>query len=480
MFWLATMLPQPITAQDQRPNYVFIIADDIGWNDFGCYGNSTVKTPQIDKLAGQGLLFTRAFLTASSCSPSRCSIITGRYPHNTGAAELHSPLPETQIPFPLLLKESGYYTVQSGKTHFGQPALRAFDQPYGMEDAGNGGEERWVQCLQERPRDQPFFAWFAAIDAHRDWGADDFHIQHDPSRIEVPPFLVDDENTRNDLASYYNEITRFDFYVGKVMEELENQGIVDETMVVIMSDNGMPFPRAKTRVYDSGMQSPMVIHWPMGIPTPGSVCESLVSVIDLAPTFIELAGVDLPDYFQGKSMAPLLKNPDQSFRQYVFAEHNWHDYEAYERMVRSEEFMYVFNARPNLPNGGPADSKRSPSQASLNQARKEENLTPAQADIFVTPRPREELFQVQDDRWQLLNLASVPEFQNVLKEYRQVFDQWMSITRDDIPANITGDGFDRTTGELLPGIKAFNQVPRGEMPGNKSGAEAAEGTPGFP
>src|SRR5690606_22645876 len=134
-FMLSTTLSIQVYGQNkdsQRPNIVFIIADDVSWNDLGCYGNRAVRTPIIDQLAGEGIRFDNVFLTASSCSPSRTSIISGRYPHNTGAAELHTPLPEEQIPFPLLLKESGYYTVQSGKTHFGEPALRAFDKVYAM------------------------------------------------------------------------------------------------------------------------------------------------------------------------------------------------------------------------------------------------------------------------------------------------------------------------------------------------------------
>ncbi|NND06580.1 MAG: sulfatase [Saprospiraceae bacterium] len=478
IFVYALLTLSLVSAQD-RPHIIYIIADDVSWNDFGCYGNEVVRTPHIDALAQKGIVFRNAFLTASSCSPSRCSIITGRYPHNTGAAELHSPLPESQIPFPLLLQEAGYYTVQSGKSHFGKPALRAFDHGYEMEDAGNGGEERWVQCLQERPRDQPIFAWFAATDAHRAWGADDFATPHNPDDLNVPPYLVDNVATRQDLASYYNEIQRFDHYIGEVVAELKAQEIFDHTLIVVMADNGMPFPRAKTRVYDSGMQTPLVLHWPNGIDAQGTVCQSLVSVVDLAPTFLELADVAIPDHLQGKSFVDLFHDPSQDFRQYVYAEHNWHDFEAHERMVRSKDFLYVRNARTQFPNGGPADSKRSASQYALNAARDAGRLTPAQVDNFIAPRPHEELFNVAVDSLQLLNLASVPLFQSTLPIYRQALDDWIAITKDNVPDKITADGFDRQTGELRPSVPAFNKVPRGEMPGIKRGALTAIGTPGF-
>jgi arylsulfatase A-like enzyme len=451
---------------DDRPNIIFIIADDVSWNDIGCYGNPAVRTPVIDELAGQGIRFDNVFLTASSCSPSRTSIISGRYPHNTGAAELHTPLPEDQTPFPLLLKESGYYTVQSGKTHFGEPALRAFDKVYAMEDAGTGGEERWVKCIEERPKDRPFFAWFAAIDAHRKWQADDFGIPHDPAEVIVPPYLADTESTRKDLASYYNEISRFDYYIGEVLKELKRQGIEENTLIMILADNGRPFPRSKTRVYDSGMKTPFVIKWGSGITQPGSVSNSLISVIDIAPTLLEIAGIPPLERFQGKSFADIFKNPRLEHRQFVYSEHNWHDYEAHERMVRSKNFLYVLNSRPNLSNPGPADSNSSPSFEDLKELRDKGELSHAQNDIFMVPRPREELYNCITDPMQISNIASLPQYKKVLLEMRHELERWRAETKDNTPDQLTKDWFDRETGERLD----EGQQIRGEMPGIGTGA----------
>ncbi|RMG65562.1 MAG: hypothetical protein D6722_15820, partial [Bacteroidetes bacterium] len=144
----------------EPPNLVFIIADDVSWNDLGCYGHPVVQTPHLDRLAAQGLRFDGAFLTTSSCSPSRCSLISGRYPHNTGAPELHMPLPEEIPAFPEQLQAAGYYTAQSGKWHMGPAPRRGFDE-IRTEDTGPGGEALWVDLLRERPRDQPFFLWLA-------------------------------------------------------------------------------------------------------------------------------------------------------------------------------------------------------------------------------------------------------------------------------------------------------------------------------
>ena len=453
-------------AQDPkgRPNIIFIIADDVSDEDIGCYGNKQVRTPNIDRIAKEGTRFTNAYLTASSCSPSRTSIISGRYPHNTGSAELHTPLPVEQIPFPLLLKNAGYYTVQAGKSHFGAPALRAFDKAYEGKEGGTGAEERWVKCLQERPKDKPIFAWFAALDAHRIWQADKFGTPHDAKTIRLPPYLADTDSTKQDMASYYNEISRFDHYIGEVEKELKKQGILNNTIIIIMADNGRPFPRCKTRLNDSGIRTPLIVKWEKGV-TAGSVCNSLLSAVDIAPTLTELAGLKPLKAFQGKSFSKLFKNPKQEFRQYVYAEHNWHDYEAHERMIRSKDFLYILNSRPNFPNHGPADANNSPSFSDLLTLRDSGKLTAAQQEIFVLPRPFEELFDCNTDPIQLLNIASVPSRQETLQTLRKALEYWRTETKDNTPEKLTGDWFNRETGASLDKSKNV----RGEMPGVQSG-----------
>jgi len=451
-------------SQDTKPNFIVIIGDDISWNDLGCYGHPTVKSPHIDQLASEGIRFTNAYLTASSCSPSRCSIMAGRYPHNTGAAELHTPLPEGMPTMAGKLKEAGYYTVSSGKWHMGPHARVDFDL-VDDQDTGNGGHKNWVKILQERPKDQPFFMWFASHDAHRIWHADDFGTPHEPSKSVIPPYLVNAEGTRQDLASYYNEIQRLDHYLGLVKAELQQQGVYENTLMIFMADNGRPFPRAKTRVYDSGMKTPFVISWPGGLDFSGAVSNSMISVIDIAPTFLELAGVSAGRTFQGISFAQVIENPNEEHRQFVFAEHNWHDYEAHERMVRTKQFMYVVNNRPNLPNQGPADSNRSPSYEDLKNVRDQGKLTAAQADVFITPRPHEELFDCLFDPEQLSNVASNDRYSSILEDMRFVMQQWVEETGDDVPSHLTKSWYDPETGD---GLEVERE--RGEMPGTNHNA----------
>lgn len=452
----------------QPPNVIIFIADDVSWNDYGCYGNRAARTPNIDALARDGIRFDRAFLTASSCSPSRSSIITGRYPHNNGkAAELHKPISGNIPWFPESLKAAGYYTALSGKHHMTSTTKRPtpFDHVDGGKTKENsGGHANWVEVTKERPTDKPFFFWFAAYDAHRgwdadrQWDADRYGPMHQPDDVVVPPFLVDDEATRQDLASYYNEVTRFDHYIGAVVSELKRQKVYENTLLFVLADNGRPFPRAKTRLHDSGMKTALVAHWPRGITQTGD-CNSLVSVIDLAPTILDVAGLQPMDSMQGVSMKPLFADCSADIRQYAFSEHNWHDYAAHGRSVRHGDYVLVRNFRANDPWQGPADSVRSPSHTSLKAIRDAKRLTAAQHDVFLAPRPAVELYNFQQDSFQLTNLAGKPEYESVQKKLSHVLDQWMKETGDSVPKNISEDTFDRETGERIKGAKADGTTP---------------------
>jgi len=431
----------------ERPNIILFIADDVSRDDIGCYGNSQVMTPCIDRLASSGIKFTNMFLTASSSSPSRNSIITGRYPHNTGGSELHTEPPDYMISFPEVLKSNGYYTVQAGKFHMGPYARRGFDQINDNNKLnGDGGEELWIKCLQERPREKPFLLWFAAMDAHRAWGPNEFSGKHNPGEIVPPFYLAQGEKTRDDLARYYDEIYRFDHYIGLVYDELVAQGVADNTLIIIMADNGRPFPHSKTKVNDRGLLSPFIIHWPDGIGTKPRECTSLISSIDIAPTILELAFAAIPETIQGRSFAKLLRRPGRNFRKFVFAEHNWHDYEAHERMLRTKDFLYILNSRPQFPQMGPADAVGSPSFAELDSLRKMNSLSKQQEDIFTAPRPSEELYRNDNDPDQFNNIAGLQEYGKILARMRKTVAEWMRETGDNIPDNLTKDWYERVPG----------------------------------
>lgn len=453
-------------AQDSRPNIVVIIADDVSYNDFGCYGNKAAKTPNIDTLAANGITLTNVFLTASSCSPSRCSIMSGRYPHNTGAPELHMPLPMHVPTIGGQLKKSGYYVAASGKWHLGNTAKNDFDLVID-EKIGNGGEERWIEALQSAPNEKPFFMWLAAHDAHRIWGENEYSGTTNPNDITVPPYLVNNAATRKDLAQYTDEIVRFDAYVGKVVAELKRQKKFDNTLLIVMADNGRPFPRCKTRLYDDGIKTPFVVHWNSYLKQKGIKSDALLSVIDMAPTFAEIASQKPLPTYQGVSFLELLRKPNSEIRQYVFAEHNWHDYQAYERMVRTKNHLLIVNLRSWLPMSTSADNHREIAFQELVKVKNAGMLLPAQADNFVSPRPIEEFYDCKTDLLQINNLIADETYVEKINELRKILTKWQEETADTQPTKLTESRYDYLSGEDISNIERgeFFKNHRGEIPG---------------
>lgn len=434
------------TALAAPPNLVIFIADDVSAEDIGCYGNPGIRTPVMDRLAAGGMRFDNAFLTCSSCSPSRSSLITGRYPHATGAAELHQPLPEDQVFFPELLKNAGYHTAAAGKWHLGPHAQRAFDV---IKEGGKpSGCEYWMDVVTSRPKDRPFYLYLAAFDAHRGYEKGAIPVPHDPKDVRVPPYLADTPETREDLALYYDEISRFDHHVGLVVESLRADGVLDDTLILIMADNGRPFTRCKTTVLDSGLRTPFIVHWPARV-KPGQVGQNLVSSVDVAPAFCEAAGVAVHPAFQGVSFLPQLADPAARTREFAFGEHNWHDYMAHERSVTDGRHLYIWNARPDLPRTPPADAVRSITHQKMLQLHDAGSLHDYQADVFRSPRQPEELYDREADPHQLSDRARDPALAPSLARMKAALAAWQKDTADFVPDPLTPDKFDRRTGESL-------------------------------
>lgn len=450
---------------DSPPNMVLIIADDMNWDDCGTYGNASIRTPNIDALATNGLTFRHAYLTTNSCSPSRSSILTGKYPHNTGAEQLHWPLPKGSQTFAEKLKSAGYHTAAAGKWHLGDNVRNHFDKIYEASKAGfvlpsgkdgqppkmvaeqPSGCEDWERALDDRPKDKPFFMWLAALDPHRAYTDGSLDPPHTAADITVPPHLPDVPDVREDLRQYYDEIGRLDIYVGKVIAKLEQQGVADNTVVMFITDNGRPFPRDKTTLYDGGIRTPLIVSWPNKI-AKGSFTDALASSVDIGKTFLEIAGVAADDFSpHGKSFAKVLQQPELSHRQFAFAEDHWHDYEDHARSIMTQRFKLIRNDYVDLPSTPSADAGRGLSWQAMLRLEKEGKLEPQQRGCFVSPREQWELYDLESDPGELNNLIGDWELGIVKKLLRNELESWTQRTADYIPSRRTPDEFDRVTGE---------------------------------
>lgn len=415
-------------AESAPPNFVILIADDLGWQDLGAYGSQFAYTPNIDKLAEEGLRFTHFFLTTSSCSPSRASILTGKYPQTNGLVRLHQALPEDQPLVTNPLRERGYYTASIGKWHIGGKAKKHFDMV--LEDHNGSGSGQWQRTLRERPKDRPFFFWLASVDPHRphNTGAA-FAGDYRDRPLALPANFAQGEGVRRELERYFQEVSQFDSDVGAVMQELEDQGVLSNTVVIVMSDNGRPFHLAKTLLTDDGIRSPFILYWPEGVARPGDF-HGLVSAIDLAPTVLSLAGVAQPAGMQGRSFHHVLQDPGGQFRDHVFAVRNWHARNAHERAVRTGSHLYKENQYPR--HGDCVDSvyRTSPSFQALAAAHARGETAATVAECFEERRPDVELFEIAKDGSRSINLADQPEYLPIRNRLADLLSSWREETGD--------------------------------------------------
>ena len=416
---------QEMSSHSELPNIIWLIADDLGDGDLGCLGHPSIRTVNLDNLASQGVRFRNAFVTTSSCSPSRASFFSGLYPHATGAEDLHIPLPEGVKILPSHLRELGYYSMSVGKFHMGPAAAAQLDRV--EKDVGS-----WRTVLDERPRNRPFFLAVGFRDPHRPYQRGTIADPTDPAEVIVPPYLPDTLEVRRDLAAYYDEVVRMDRTIGRLVEYLEDNKLALNTVVVFFSDNGMPFPRAKTTCYDSGIRTPFIIRYPGRVPE-GRECRALFSLVDLAPSMLGLLGVEPDPRMQGEDLSRLFLDPGSQGKEYIHAESNWHDLDDHIRAVRDERYKYIRNYFPRQMATVPLDVLRSPTWACLLKLREANRLTPQQMRIFMVPRAAEELYDLRADPWEFVNLAADPRYSGVLSRLRAECDRWIASTNDVSP-----------------------------------------------
>lgn len=448
-FFLSTAFLQAAGPGPDRPNIVFAIADDWSWPFAGAYGSAVVKTPGFDRVAREGMLFSRAFCADPSCTPSRGSILCGQEPHRLEqGGNLWSQLPSKFTTYPDLLERAGYHVGLTGKG-WGPGTLEGTGR---TRNPAGPSYKSFDQFLKSVPEGKPFCYWFGSHDPHRPYEkGSGLKAGMDPDKVEVPAFLPDTPEIRRDILDYFFEIQRFDSQVGAILDALDKAGLAQSTLVVMTSDNGMPFPRAKANLYEAGLHMPMAVRWP-GKVGPGQTSDAFVTFSDFAPTFLEAAGVAIPEPMTGKSLIPVLTgSKSSSGRDRVFAERERHadarkgglGYPM--RAVRTDKLLLVHNLRPDRwpagdPEKGPpvspyGDVDGSPSKQFVIDHQDGPEIAPFFQAAFAK-RPEFELFDLSSDPWTLLNVSGQPEYAEEEKALRASLEAWMKESGDPL---VSGD-----------------------------------------
>lgn len=425
------------------PNVVWIVLEDTSPR-FGCYDDPVADTPTIDGLAADGRRFPNAFCAAPVCSPSRAAMHTGCYPtaigahhHRTSQATGSRPGYEaTPPPYVRFLSEylrsAGYYTVMAGSTDFCHATpISAFDA-CSAANSWDGGQRDWMVDAahwRDAPDDGPFFAVFNPTMTHESgmFGEPDEPPETDPNAVTVPPYFPDTPRVRRTIARHYDNLARADERVAELLAELEAAGVAEDTVVMLLSDHGEGMPRGKRWLYDSGINVPLVVRWP-GHVAGGTVDHRLVSLVDVAPTVLRLAGEPVPRYMDGQPFLPA----DAPTRSYVFAARDRHDeFHDTVRAVRTRRYKYVRNYYPGRPYVLWNDYRnRHPIMAEILAARADGALDGPVADWAAGRRPPEELYDLAADPHEVENLATASDHADVRDRLRVALDEWIERTGD--------------------------------------------------
>ena len=453
----------------ERPNILFCISDDQSYAHTGANGDPVIKTPAFDRVAREGILFTHAFCDAPTCGPSRSAILTGQPIWRLEeAGNIHSTLPKKFLTYAELLKESGYATGFTGKgwspgrlaaggrdaNPAGQEFKKKMRKPPFRSMSNKDYASNFEDFLGQVKKDQPFCFWLGTHEPHRGFEAGaGKRSGKDPSKVIVPSIFPDHPIVRSDILDYYVEIEHFDQMVARALKSLEKSGQLDNTIVVVTSDHGMPFPRAKASLYDAGSHVPLAIRWPKGIKDSGRTMDSYMNLSSLAPTFLEAAGLQVPDMMTAGNLMNVFSNsgtPNQ--RAYLdksaaFIAMERHDgcrkggkgYPC--RAIRTGQYLYIRNIEPSRwPAGNPdrefcaryipfGEVDSSPTK-SLLMDNKDKPGFKRFYDLAFAKRPAEELYHVSNDPGQIINLAGKPKYSQIQKKLAAQLQEHLVRTKD--------------------------------------------------
>jgi len=410
------------TEKTAKPNFVFIIADDCTFRDIGCYGGQA-HTPNIDKLASEGMRFTQCFQSAPMCSPTRHNIYTGLYPVKSGAYPNHTFVKEGTKSVVHYLKPLGYRLALSGKKHINPPEVFPFEYSGKGNNPDFEAIDKFISdCKQSG---NPFCLFACSNEPHSPWNKGDAS-RYDAAKLKLPPYFVDTTETRENMTRYLAEITYYDWQVGQTLALLDKYALADNTLVIVVSEQGSSFPFGKWTCYDTGLQSAFIARWPGKI-EPGTVSDALIEYVDVLPTYIEAAGGTPPAVLDGKSLLPVLTGQTNEHKKYVFGEmttrgiNNGSDYFGI-RSVRSARFKYVWNFTPEVK------FQNACTNSSIFKSWRQKAETDPDAAEKVRRyehRPGEELYDVEKDPYEWKNLADDPQYATIKMRMKKRLLEWM-------------------------------------------------------
>ncbi|NLS96342.1 MAG: sulfatase-like hydrolase/transferase [Planctomycetaceae bacterium] len=409
-----------------RPNIVWITCEDMSLN-LGCYGDTYAVTPNLDRLSARGVRYTNAFSHAGVCAPSRSGLITGMYPTSLGSHHMRctTTLPDFVKCFPEYLRKAGYFCTNQSKTDYN------FAVPPNAWDIPGGPKAHW----RNRAPGQPFFSVFNLTVTHESRIRAKYdRLDHDPDAAVLPPYLPDTLLVRRDWARYHDLITQMDGQAGEILSQLEEDGLADETIVFFFSDHGVGLPRAKQWIYDAGTHVPLIVCFPksyrrLAPAQPGSAIDRLVGFVDIGPSVLSLVGLEIPEHVQG---VPFLGPRAGEPRRYLYGIRDRMD-ERYDmsRTVRDDRYKYHRNYFPCRPFAPWLDYMEK--LATMQEWRRldaEGRLSGVQAFFMRKSKPVEELYEIQADPDEQVNLAGLPEHREVLERMRAAHFDWARQTRD--------------------------------------------------
>ena len=410
-----------------KPNMVFIIADDCTFRDIGCYGGQA-KTPNIDKLAKQGMRFTRCFQAAPMCSPTRHNIYTGLYPVKSGAWPNHTRAYPHVKSIVHHLKPLGYRVTQTGKTHINPRTVFPFEN-FG----GKNPDMKYIDRLfaETAKGGKPFCLFACSNEPHSPWNKGDASA-YPPDKVKLPPYIVDTPRMRSDFSNYLAEITYYDSQVGEIVELLGKHGLSENTLLMVVSEQGNGFPFAKWTCYDHGLQSAMIVRWPNKVKA-GSVTDAMVEYVDVASTFIDVAGGQPVAPMDGRSFLPVLRGKADTHKEHVFGIMTTRGIhfgtDAYAiRSVRDTRYKLILNL--NHKSKFTNACTKSPAFQSMVAKAAAGDTTAKRLVHAYQHRPAVELFDMEKDPLEMSNLSGNTDYQKHVTRLRSKLEGWMKTQGD--------------------------------------------------